>query len=685
MKNLFRPKWLPVLTLCAGLVGIALRLWLFSTGIDKKGLLLPQHPANTACYILAALTFLAVFLCLRTVPKKVPYRGLFPPSPFSAAGCWIAAAGIGFTVITELSNATDTVTWVCALLGALSAAALAALGVCRLKGRRPNPVFHSLVTLFLILHLVCQYRHWNSETQVSVYFFRLLASVLLMLSAYQLSTLDAGVGNVRKCLFYRYSALFFCCVAIREESPVFYAAMTLWLLFDNANLQFFALTDSMQLPDQVQACMERLNDNGFEAYAVGGCVRDSMLGLTPQDYDLCTNASPRQIRKIFADHSLVRSGEKHGTIGVVIDHTVYEITTFRTEGGYTDSRHPDWVQFETDVTKDLARRDFTVNAMAYSPICGYVDPFGGRRDLEEKILRTVGDPTERFTEDALRILRGARFAAKYHLNPHPETEAAMLRLASTLDTLPRERVLAELSKLLLFANVQDLIRYKPLITQIIPELLPTVGFDQRTIHHRYDVYTHTAHVTAAIEPTPALRWAALLHDVGKPNAFSLDENGCGHFYGHADKSAQIADAVLQRLRASNALREQVVTLIAHHMDPLTQDTNLLRRRLAQLGEETLRQLVALQKADRMGKGVDADDADYEAIDRIISDLIEQNACLKVTDLAINGHDLMAAGFAPGPGLGLVLDALLELVLEERIPNEKEALTAAAAAMKEDTP
>lgn len=685
MNNLFRPKQVPALALCAGTVGIMLRLWLFFTGIDEKGLLQVGHPANAACYILTALTLFALFLCLRTVPGKVPYRGLFPPSPISAAGCWIAAAGIGFTVISDFSNATDTVAWVCALLGSLSVVALAALGLCRLKGWRPNPVCHSLVTLYLMLHLVYQYRHWNSETQVSTYFFRLLASVLLMLSAYHLAVFDAGAGKPKQCLFFRYSALFFCCVAIWEESPVFYAAMALWILCDICNLQFFEQTDNMQLPDQVQTCMERLNDKGFEAYAVGGCVRDSLLGLTPEDYDLCTNASPDQICRIFSDHSLVRSGEKHGTIGVVIDHEVYEITTFRTEGSYSDSRHPDWVKFETDVKKDLARRDFTVNAMAYSPLCGYVDPFGGGKDLEEKILRTVGDPAERFTEDALRILRGARFAAKYHLKPHPETEEAMLRLANTMDSLPRERVLAELTKLLLFADVRDLIRYKTLITQVIPELIPTVDFAQHTIHHRYDVYTHTAHVTAAIEPTPALRWAALLHDVGKPATFTMDENGHGHFYGHAAKSAEIADAVLQRLRASNALREQIVTLISHHMEPLTPDANLLHRRLSQLGAETLRQLVSLQKADRIGKGVDADAVDYEAIDRIISDLLEQNACLKVTDLAINGRDLMAAGFAPDPGLGQALDALLELVLEEHIPNEKEALMAAAVAMKEETP
>lgn len=683
MKNLFRPKQLPALTLCAGLLGIVLRLWLFSTGIDEKGLLLPQHPANAACYILTAFAFAAVALCLRAVPKKVPYRGLFAPSPISAAGCWIAAAGIGFTVISAFSDATDTVAWVCILLGILSAAALTAVGFCRLKGLRPNPIFHSVVTLYLVLHLVYQYRHWNSETQVSLYFFRLMASVFLMLSAYHLATFDAGVKNPKKCLFFRYTALFFCCVAIEEESPVFYLAMALWCLLDICNFQFFEQKDTMHLPDPVQTCMERLNDRGFEAYAVGGCVRDSLLGLPPDDYDLCTNASPSQIRKIFSDYTLVRSGEKHGTIGVVIDSTVYEITTFRSEGGYSDSRHPDWVRFERDVKKDLARRDFTVNAMAYSPLCGYVDPFGGRRDLEEKILRTVGNPTERFTEDALRILRGARFAAKYHLIPHPETEEAMLRLASTMESLPRERVLSELTKLLIHANAQDLIRYRALITQVIPELIPAVDFDQHTVHHRYDVYTHTAHVTAAAEGIPALRWAALLHDIGKPASFSMDENGCGHFYGHAQKSAQIADAVLQRLRASNALREQVVTLIANHMESLTPDVNLLRRRLAKLGEETLRQLVALQKADRMGKGVDADAPDYEAIDRIITELIAQNACLKVTDLAISGHDLMAAGFAPDRSLGQALDMLLELVLEERIPNEKDALMAAAATMKEE--
>lgn len=673
MKNPLRPRYIPWLLPAAGLIGSLLRLWLFSTGIDQKGLLQTDHPANVIAYLLTGLTLACIFLCLRPIAKNVPYRGLFLPSVVSAAGCWIAAAGIGITVIAELPKTGDMVAWICTVLGAAAVLSLAVVGLRRMQGMRPNAIYHTLITLYLLFRLVCQYRHWSSETQLSVLLFRLLASVFLMLSTYHLAALDANTGNVKQYLFFRYGALFFCCLAIWEESPVFYLAMAAWVALERFSFASFENTASMSLPQPVQLCLDKLNDAGFESYVVGGCVRDSLLGLTPQDYDMCTNASPRQICKVFSAYQLVRNGEKHGTVGVVIDHQVYEITTFRTEGGYSDRRHPDWVKFVKDVRADLARRDFTVNAIAYSPICGYVDPFGGQQDLQEQVLRTVGDPAERFTEDALRILRGVRFSARYQLTPHPETESAMYRLAYTMDTLAQERIFSELSKLLVCATAEDLIRFAPIITRVIPELAPTVGFEQRNPHHSYDVYTHTAHVVENAPRELPLRLAALLHDTGKPETFIMDENGCGHFYDHARASARIADTVLQRLRAPNALREQVVFLVEQHMLFPELDKKLLRRRISKFGVENLERLLQLQKADFCSKGNETQVQYFAQLDTLVAEIIAENACLTIRDLAINGNDLMELGFQPGPALGQALENLLEMVLDERVPNEKNAL------------
>ncbi|MDD6199862.1 MAG: CCA tRNA nucleotidyltransferase [Firmicutes bacterium] len=432
----------------------------------------------------------------------------------------------------------------------------------------------------------------------------------------------------------------------------------------------------MHLPEYVLQCLTALENAGFPCYAVGGCVRDSLLGLTPHDYDLCTAAVPEQIKAVFSGRGLVLSGEKHGTVGVITPEGVVEITAFRTEGGYRDCRHPDWVRFVTDIESDLSRRDFTVNAMAYSPIRGYADPFGGRADLENRILRAVGDPRTRFQEDSLRILRGVRFAARYRLAPEPETEAAMSELVPGMDTLARERVFDELCKLLLWVTAQDLLRFHNILCQVIPELAPTVGFDQRTPHHAFDVFTHTAHVTEAVPPEPALRWAALLHDVGKPAAFTVDENGQGHFKGHAKFSAEAADAILRRLKAPTALRERVVFLIAHHMDYLLPDRALLRRRLCRCGEEALWQLLALQKADFCSKGVVGRDQHFPETETLIRQILAENACLSVKDLAVNGRDLMALGFS-GPAIGQCLSALLDQVVEETLPNQRGALLDAA--------
>lgn len=439
----------------------------------------------------------------------------------------------------------------------------------------------------------------------------------------------------------------------------------------------------MKLPEYVAACIARLEDAGFAAYAVGGCVRDSLLGLTPQDYDLCTAATPEQIKEVFSDHRLVTAGEKHGTVAVLTGGGMVEITTFRLEGGYTDSRHPDWVRFSAEVTEDLSRRDFTVNAMAYSPTRGFADPFGGRADLENRTLRAVGDPATRFTEDALRILRGVRFAVRYRLAPEAATLSAMLSLSPLMDKLARERVFEELCKLLPLVTAADLLHYAPVLIQVLPELAPTVDFDQRSPYHAYDLYAHTAHVVELTPPVLPLRLAALLHDIGKVATFTADDSGIGHFPGHAKVSAEMADTALLRLKSPTALRRQVVSLIEWHMTYLAPDRRVLRRRLNQLGFAGVRELLALQEADLMGTGTFENTDELTQTAAILDELEAEDACLKIKDLAIDGKDLLALGYAPGKALGACLEALLSRVLDETLPNEKAALLQAAKEL-EDT-
>ena len=437
----------------------------------------------------------------------------------------------------------------------------------------------------------------------------------------------------------------------------------------------------MELPQYVLECIRALEQAGHAAYLVGGCVRDRFLGLEPQDYDLCTDAQPEQTQAVFAHRGLVLAGLKHGTVGVIYPQGVVEITTYRTEGGYADARHPDWVRFVSSVEEDLARRDFTVNAMAWSPSRGLKDPFGGMQDLRDHILRAVGEPEKRFREDPLRILRGARFAAKYRLEPEPATHKAMIALASLMEGLARERVFSELCKLLIAADARQLLCYAPLITQVIPELAPAVGFDQHSRHHAFDLYTHIAHVTATVPPELPLRWAALLHDVGKPATYTVDEAGQGHFYGHAQVGSELAAVILRRLKAPTALREQVTMLIEQHMTPLIPQSKALRRRLSRLGEEAFFRLLELQEADMSSKGTGVADSrsDFAEIRQLARQLLREDSCMTLKQLAVDGHDLMKLGIPAGKELGRCLQILLDAVLEDTLPNEAPALLEAAKA------
>ena len=429
----------------------------------------------------------------------------------------------------------------------------------------------------------------------------------------------------------------------------------------------------MVLPENILYCLNTLERSGCEAWVVGGCVRDALLGRTPKDYDVCTRALPEQTRAVFAGHQLILAGEKHGTVGVVVAGQTVEITTYRTEGTYADSRHPDWVSFVGTIDQDLARRDFTVNAMAWSPNRGLRDPFGGRADLETKTLRAVGEPEQRFREDALRILRGIRFCAAYGLEPEEKTLGAMFSQRSLMDRLARERVYDELCGFLPCAGLEDLQRFAPILAQAIPELAPMIGFDQHSPHHAYDLYTHVAHVTAGVSRDLTVRWAALLHDIGKIPTFTRDETGRGHFYGHAPTGAKMAREVLLRLKAPGAMVQTVPTLIANHMLRLDPDRKQLRRQIRRLGFDAVEKLLDLQEADMTSKGTGEEEGRnfFPQIRALLMQIRAEEDVLAVKDLAVNGNDLLALGLR-GKQIGQALDIVLGAVIDERLENEKEA-------------
>ena len=426
----------------------------------------------------------------------------------------------------------------------------------------------------------------------------------------------------------------------------------------------------MYIPNSVLELIHQLEEAGFETWVVGGCVRDHLMGNVPHDYDCCTAAEPEQMQALFADRQLVLAGLKHGTVGVVTEAGVVEITTFRTEGGYLDSRHPDWVKFVRDVKEDLARRDFTVNAMAYSPRRGLCDPFGGQADLKNGLLRAVGDPVLRFREDALRILRGLRFAARFGFEIEEATRTAMHTEIAGLDTLARERVLTELEGFLLAATARDILDGAELLCRIIPELAPQLGFDQKNPHHEHDIFTHTAMVVERAPKEPILRMAALLHDLGKPATFSLDEKGVGHFYGHAGLGAKMAEDILRRLKCSNALRDEVTWLIAHHMDRFPCEEKSARRCLSKHGLPRMERLTRLQMADFGGK---VDDGDLDEWLRLLREVDAREGALTLKTLAVKGQDLIGLGIAPGKQVGELLNRLLSMVLAGELPNQREAL------------
>lgn len=433
----------------------------------------------------------------------------------------------------------------------------------------------------------------------------------------------------------------------------------------------------MEIPPYVKAVMQPLFDNGFDVYAVGGCVRDSMLGKTPHDFDLTSSASPDKMKGIFSCFSTVETGISHGTLTVISDGKPVEITTFRKDGKYTDHRRPDSVSFTQSLENDLLRRDFTVNAMAYNDRVGLVDPFGGADHLEKGVIRCVGEAETRFEEDALRILRGLRFSARLGFSIDGETAAGMHKKAHLLKAISAERIFAELSGILCERGDRVrrlLLDFSDIFATVIPELSPCIGFEQKNPYHQYDVYTHIAYTVGYTPPNRTVRFAALLHDIGKPSAFSVDERGIGHFYGHPGLSAEIALSVLERLHADSKLMGDVKALVLYHDDDIFRQDPSVKRMMIKVGEHNFFNLLDLKKADRLAHSEGHRDIfDIEDVEITAKRILAEGQCLHTNQLEINGRDILALGIREGEAVGKILNALLWEVIDGRLENRRDEL------------
>lgn len=431
------------------------------------------------------------------------------------------------------------------------------------------------------------------------------------------------------------------------------------------------------IPKNVNYIINTLEKNGYEAFVVGGCVRDSLLGIEPKDWDITTSAKPDEIRKCFEGYQIIDIGEKHGTIGVVIDGESYEVTTFRIDGDYFDSRHPDSVAFTDNIELDLSRRDFTVNAMAYNDTKGLADPFNGKTDLKYRALRCVGDPDTRFSEDALRILRALRFASVYNLSIENRTSASILKNRTELNKIAVERISSELNKFLCGDNVNFLLkRFKDVFAVFIPEIVATFDCEQNTPHHKRTVWKHITAAVAAIEPDPLLRTVMLLHDIGKPLARRTDSKGRDHFKGHHHFSAVLSKSVLERLKFPTKFIDDAVTLIEYHDVRFTDNKKQIKHVLNSIGEINFKKLIKVQYADVAAQSRYKRESkiyNLELCQKAFEEIVESRDCYRLKDLNINGSDLIHLGVTDGKTIGHILQLLLDSVIDEEIPNESVIL------------
>lgn len=432
----------------------------------------------------------------------------------------------------------------------------------------------------------------------------------------------------------------------------------------------------IQLPPKVNQIMQTLQANGFEAYAVGGCVRDSILGRKPDDWDITTSATPQETKQLF--QKTFDTGIEHGTITVLLGKDAYEVTTYRVDGKYEDSRHPSEVTFTRSLKEDLLRRDFTMNAMAYNDKEGLVDIFGGMDDLQNRCIRCVGNAEERFREDALRILRAVRFAAQLDFEVEEETKQGIRRLAPTLANISAERIQVELVKMLVSPN-PGLLRmaYELGITQVIlPEFDVMMQTTQETPHHCYSVGEHTLRAVELVRAEKALRLTMLLHDVAKPKMKTVDDKGRAHFKKHDLEGTQMAKAILRRLKFDNDTINKVTKLVAYHDYRMEAEPRLVRRAMNRIGEDLFAEYLEVRMADTLAQSAYQREEKLQNLQDIRScyeEIIENKQCVSLKELAVTGSDLIADGMAPGKEIGHVLNLLLEQVLEKPELNDKETL------------
>ncbi len=433
----------------------------------------------------------------------------------------------------------------------------------------------------------------------------------------------------------------------------------------------------IDLPENVNKLIRTLEENGFEAYAVGGCIRDVLLGRTPQDWDITTSARPQQVKELFA-HT-IDTGIRHGTVTVMCGRTGYEVTTYRIDGEYEDSRHPKEVTFTPDLLEDLKRRDFTINAMAYNEAQGLVDAFGGIADLEKGVVRCVGVPADRFTEDALRMLRAVRFAAQLGFSIEEKTKEAIRAKAPAIAKVSAERIQAELVKLLISDHPQEIrTAYELSLTAVfLPEFDRMMETPQQNKHHKYTVGEHTIHSLCSVRSDKVLRLAMLLHDVAKPQCITTDQNGQNHFKGHPEQGEQLAGEILRRLKFDNHTLRRVCMLVRYHDDrpPLTEEN--VRRAASRIGADYFPELFEVKRADTLAQSEYHREEKLSYIEQyeaLYNKILREGQCICKKDLAVSGSDLIALGMKTGKEIGMVLDMLFDAVLEHPQWNTKEKLT-----------
>ncbi len=433
----------------------------------------------------------------------------------------------------------------------------------------------------------------------------------------------------------------------------------------------------IEMPENARKLIAKLNAGGFDAHVVGGCVRDSLMGITPHDWDICTAATPDQMKNCFQDLHVIETGIQHGTLTVMLENEPFEVTTYRIDGEYLDNRRPEEVVFVHDLREDLSRRDFTINAMAYNDTSGLVDPFGGEADLQSKIIKCVGEPDKRFNEDALRLIRALRFSSVFGFDIASATGDSIHKNRQLLNNIAAERINAELGRLLCGSGVLSVLRdYADVVGVFIPEIVSLIGFEQVNPYHIFDVWEHTIRSVAKAPDNLIIRLAMLLHDIGKPSCFTKDNAGIGHFYGHPDRSAELANTILKRLRYDNRTAETVKILIKYHDTKINSSTNCVKRLLNKMGPQTLDLLLEMKLADYSAQNpvyFEERALVINSFRAVLDRVLEEAQCFALKDLAIDGRDLIEIGIPQGTEIGVMLKALLDMVMSEAVENKKEIL------------